>query len=67
MTEWTRLISYLSYGLSVNKCYMSEVDQAIMGIIKMKQASDVELKQNCKKEKDKIESERKQAEDVRKK
>ena len=47
--------------------HTSEVDQAIMDIIEMEQASEVELKKNCEKKKDKIESARKQAEEVRKK
>ena len=50
--------------------HTSEVDQVIMDIpvIGMEQASGVELKQNFENlKKDKIESERKQAEEVRKK
>ena len=35
---------------------ISEVDQAIMDIIEMEQASQVELKQKWEKKKDKIES-----------
>ncbi|KAK3699225.1 hypothetical protein QZH41_011270 [Actinostola sp. cb2023] len=46
---------------------ISEVDQAIMEIIDMEEASEVEMKQNSEKKKDKIESERKGAEEVRKK
>ena len=47
--------------------HMSEVDQVIMDIIEIEQASEVELKQNCMKKKDKIESERKQGEELKKK